>query len=143
MTYKLYFANDAGNDSLKGTLFTSDGTETAKQIFSAGEDIECPSVIAMKDSLDVTAPVEFSSEAEKDAYMDDFLKHMDVSITSSSVSESGRFLVGQAALDSTMPLTHFDYNDLSGKSEVDLTLLLTLSNLAGKRVQDAYKKEKI
>ena len=68
MTYKLYFANDAGNDSLKGTLFTSDGTETAKQIFSAGEDIECPSVIAMKDSLDVTAPVEFSSEAEKDAY---------------------------------------------------------------------------
>ena len=39
-----------------------------------------------------------------------------------------------------MPLTHFDYNDLSGKSEVDLTLLLTLSNLAGKRVQDAYKK---
>ena len=40
MTYKLYFANDAGNDSLKGTLFTSDGTETAKQIFSAGEDIE-------------------------------------------------------------------------------------------------------
>ncbi|GFI59376.1 hypothetical protein IMSAG044_00258 [Lactobacillaceae bacterium] len=140
MTYKLYFANDAGNDSLKGTLFTSDGTETAKQIFNAGEDIECPSVIAMKDSLDVTAPVEFSSEAEKDAYMDDFLKHMDVSITSSSVSESGRFLVGQAALDSTMPLTHFDYNDLSGKSEVDLTLLLTLSNLAGKRVQDAYKK---
>lgn len=140
MTYKLYFANDAGNDSLKGTLFASDGTETAKQIFSAGEDIECPSVIAMKDSLDVTAPVEFSSEAEKDAYMDDFLKHMDVSITSSSVSEAGRFLVGQAALDSTMPLTHFDYNDLSGKSEVDLTLLLTLSNLAGKRVQDAYKK---
>lgn len=44
MTYKLYFANDAGNDSLKGTLFTSDGTETAKQIFNAGEDIECPSV---------------------------------------------------------------------------------------------------
>ena len=76
MTYKLYFANDAGNDSLKGTLFTSDGTETAKQIFSAGEDIECPSVIAMKDSLDVTAPVEFSSEAEKDAYMDDFLMNV-------------------------------------------------------------------
>lgn len=33
MTYKLYFANDAGNDSLKGTLFTSDGYRNCKTNF--------------------------------------------------------------------------------------------------------------
>lgn len=140
MTYKLFFANDAGNDSMKTTLFSNNVSDDLKEIFSSGEDLECPSVIAMKNSLDVTAPIEFSSQEEKDNYMKDFLNHMDVSITSSSVKESGRFLVGQAALNSSLPLTHFDFNDLSGKSEVDLTLLLSLSILAGKRVKDAYTK---
>ena len=65
---------------------------------------------------------------------------MDVSISSNAVSENRRFLVGSNAAASGLPLTSFDLNDLSGKSDVDLTALLTLSLIAGNRVKKAYKK---
>ena len=49
-------------------------------------------------------------------------------------------MVGNNASNSGLPLTSFDLNDLSGKSDVDLTVLLTLSLIAGNRVKKAYEK---
>lgn len=120
------FDNDAGNDSMKTYL--------------DGEYFKMPSVIAFKGPQDSTAPITFESERDKESYMNDFLNHMDVSISSNAVSENRRFLVGSNAAASGLPLTSFDLNDLSGKSDVDLTALLTLSLIAGNRVKKAYKK---
>lgn len=122
----LHFSNDAGNDSMKTYL--------------DGEYFKMPSVIAFKGPQDSTAPITFESEGDKESYMNDFLNHMDVSISSNAVSENRRFLVGSNAAASGLPLTSFDLNDLSGKSDVDLTALLTLSLIAGNRVKKAYKK---
>lgn len=122
----LKFDNDAGNDSMKTYL--------------DGEYFKTPSVIAFKGPQDSTAPVTFDSEEDKEKYMNNFLDHMDVSISSNAVSENRRFLVGSNAAVSGLPLTSFDLNDLSGKSEVDLTVLLTLSLIAGNRVKKAYKQ---
>ena len=123
------FDNDAGNDSMKTYL--------------DGEYFKMPSVIAFKGPQDSTAPITFESEGDKESYMNDFLNHMDVSISSNAVSENRenrRFLVGNSAAASGLPLTSFDLNDLSGKSDVDLTSLLTLSLIAGNRVKKAYKE---
>lgn len=122
----LHFSNDAGNDSMKTYL--------------DDEFFKMPSVIAFKGPQDSTAPITFESEGDKESYMNDFLNHMDVSISSNAVSENRRFLVGSNAAASGLPLTSFDLNDLSGKSDVDLTALLTLSLIAGNRVKKAYKK---
>lgn len=122
----LHFSNDAGNDSMKTYL--------------DDEFFKMPSVIAFKGPQDSTAPITFESERDKESYMNDFLNHMDVSISSNAVSENRRFLVGSNAAASGLPLTSFDLNDLSGKSDVDLTALLTLSLIAGNRVKKAYKK---
>ncbi len=120
------FDNDAGNDSMKTYL--------------DGEYFKMPSVIAFKGPQDSTAPISFENEEDKESYMSNFLNHMDVSISSNAVSENRRFLVGNSAATSGLPLTLFDLNDLSGKSDVDLTALLTLSLIAGNRVKKAYKK---
>lgn len=120
------FDNDAGNDSMKTYL--------------DGEYFKMPSVIAFKGQQDSTAPISFENEEDKESYMSNFLYHMDVSISSNAVSENRRFLVGNSAATSGLPLTSFDLNDLSGKSDVDLTALLTLSLIAGNRVKKAYKK---
>ncbi|MBB1063152.1 ParM/StbA family protein [Limosilactobacillus fastidiosus] len=122
----LHFSNDAGNDSMKTYL--------------DGEPFKMPSVIAFKGPQDSTAPISFENEEDKGKYMNDFLNHMDVSISSNAVSENRRFLVGSNAAASGLHLTSFDLNDLSGKSDVDLTALLTLSLIAGNRVKKAYKK---
>ena len=70
--------------------------------------------------------------------MKDFLNNMDVSVSSNSVKISGRFLVGNAAVDSGLPIRSFDVNDYTGKSKTDLAIILTLSMIAGKKVQEAY-----
>lgn len=120
------FDNDAGNDSMKTYL--------------DGDFFKMPSVIAFKGSQDFTAPVSFESDEDRKNYMENFLDHMDVSISSNAITENRRFLVGNNASNSGLPLTSFDLNDLSGKSDVDLTVLLTLSLIAGNRVKKAYEK---
>lgn len=125
--YTLHFANDAGNDSMKAEL--------------NGEEIKMPSVIAFKNSQNLTAPIKFSGKDEQTKkYMENFLDNMDVTVSSAATQTQERFLVGNAAIDSHLPLTTFDVNDYSGKSESELTPLLTLSLIAGKRVIDAFNK---
>lgn len=104
-----------------------------------GEQVKIPSVIARLQPQNINAPLAFGSQQEQDDYFANFLDHLDISISSSEVRDSGRFLVGPAAVNSQLPLTSFDVNDFGGKSEDDLSLILSLSLIAGKRVADAYR----
>src|SRR5699024_9759755 len=104
-----------------------------------GEEKKFPSVLAIQREQDILAPVEYEDQSEKDVYMKDFLNHMDVTVSSSSVKMQGRYLIGNAAIDSGLQLTSFDINSLSGKAGSDLSLIFTLSLAAGKRVKEAYE----
>lgn len=117
--------NDLGYGSVKALL--------------DGEAIKYPSVLAVQREQDIIAPVEFDNKSEQDAYMKDFLNKMDVTVSSSSVKKQGRFLIGNAAVNSQLPLRKFDINDYSGKSDSDLSLIYTLSMIAGKAVKNSYK----
>lgn len=103
------------------------------------EKVQFPSVMAVERAQDIAAPLRFDNKQQSDSYFEDFINHMDVTISSSAVKQQGRFLIGNAALESRLPLTQFDINDQMGKSQSDLSLILTLSMIAGKRVKDAYE----
>ncbi|MCC4370505.1 ParM/StbA family protein [Limosilactobacillus reuteri] len=118
-------ANDLGYGSIKVSL--------------DGERMVYPSVIAIEREQDILAPVEFGNKSEKDKYMDDFLNRMDVTISSSAVKMQGRFLIGNAAISSGLQPRAFDINALSGKADSDLSLIFTLSMIAGQKVKEAYK----
>lgn len=116
--------NDLGYGSVKALL--------------DGEAIKYPSVLAVQREQDIIAPVEFDNKSEQDVYMENFLNKMDVTVSSSSVKKQGRFLIGNAAVNSQLPLRKFDINDYSGKSDSDLSLIYTLSMIAGKKVKESY-----
>ena len=124
MEYILNVANDLGYGSIKATL--------------NDEKVKMPSVIASEKPQDITEPVSFDDQEQQAAYMKDFINKLDVSVSSSAVTKQGRYLIGQAAVNSNLPLTAFDVNDFAGKSDDDLAMVLTLSLIAGKRVKDAF-----
>lgn len=121
---KMKIANDLGYGYLKITL--------------DGERVKFPSVVAYMRQEDILDPIEFSSKKEENAYMNDLLNHIQVSITSPAIKNTGRIEVGNAAIADQLNLTHFDVFDYSGKSESDLSLIITLSTIAAKAVKDAY-----
>lgn len=122
--YQYKFANDLGYSSMKLSL-----NDTFEHI---------PSVIAIQRSQNYHKPATFDTEVEQDHYFQNLKDHMDISIASPSVDLQGRFLVGQSALDAGLPTRAFDVNDFRGKSETDLSLILTLSRIANQVVTDAY-----
>ena len=106
-------ANDLGYGSVKANV--------------DGENIKFPSVIAAERPQDIQAPMEFDTKQDQDAYMKDFLNNMDVTVSSNAVKTSGRFLVGNAAIDSGLSMRAFDVNDFTGKSETDLAIKYEVS----------------
>lgn len=117
-------ANDLGYGSLKASI--------------NGKDYVIPSVIAQESVQNIPAAVEFDNKQSMDNYMANFLDLMDVSVSSSIVKQQGRYLIGKAAIKSGLQTQTFDINDYSGKSESDLSAILSLSLIAGQRVQTAY-----
>lgn len=117
-------ANDLGYGSVKASI--------------NDKEYQFPSVIALESEQNIPAPVEFDDMTNKDFYMQHFTDHMDVTVSSSAVKSQGRFLVGNAAIQSGLPTQTFDINDYSGKSESDLAIILSLSLIAGNRVEQAY-----
>ena len=104
------------------------------EINNNGERIKIPSVITKKQTYMAPNPDKITDE-----YMDDFLNRMDVSVNSSSVQRTGRFLVGQAASKGASRTQTFNIYSGKGKSDDDLSVILTLSMIAGSRVKEAYK----
>ena len=99
-----------------------------------GEQVKIPSVIATKQSYMAPNPDTIS-----DKYMENFLDNMDVSISSSSVNRTGRFLIGRAASKAASRTQTFNIYSGKGKSDDDLSVILTLSMIAGQRVKLAYE----
>lgn len=122
---KLNVANDLGYGSVKAKVEDT--------------NIHFPSVIAIQRGQDLNKPVEFNSNQEKLTYLEGMINHMDVTISSSAVKTQGRFLVGNAAIKSSLPLKAFDVNDFTGKSDNDLAIILTLSMIAAQRISLAVK----
>ena len=117
---KMNVANDLGYGSVKAKVNDT--------------KIHFPSVLALQREQDIAKPVEFDSEKEKLSYLSDMINHMDVTVSSSAVKTQGRFLLGTAAVKSSLPMRAFDVNDFTGKSDNDLSIILTLGMIAAQRV---------
>lgn len=124
--------NDTGNSTCKVSFENQNG---------GFDRIIIPSVIAKKGTSDNLEPISAEGNALK-AYLDGLLDNLDVSIDSSSLEDSGRYLIGNAAVTSGMKKTDFDVNDPKGKSDQDLTVILNLALIAGRAVQDFYRENK-
>lgn len=120
-------ANDLGYGSVKAII--------------DGEKISFPSAIVLQRKQDLFDPIKFDDEDQEEEYMSHFLDHMDITVSSNAVKTQGRFLVGKAARDSKLPLKTFDVNDMSGKSESDLAIIITLGMLAAKKVKEAWEND--
>lgn len=114
---KLNFSNDLGYGSIKGRI--------------NGKLIKVPSIISMERPEDISDPITFDNKTDEDSYLKNYLNHMDVSVQSSSINKAGRYLVGQNANNSREEPQAFDVNNMAGKSDSDLSVILTLSTVAG------------
>lgn len=117
---KMNVANDLGYGSVKAKVNDT--------------KIHFPSVLALQREQDIAKPVEFDSEKEKLSYLSDMINHMDITVSSSAVKTQGRFLLGTVAVKSSLPMRAFDVNDFTGKSDNDLSIILTLGMIAAQRV---------
>ncbi len=117
---KMNVANDLGYGSVKAKVNDT--------------KIHFPSVLALQREQDIAKPVEFDSEKEKLSYLSDMINHIDITVSSSAVKTQGRFLLGTAAVKSSLPMRAFDVNDFTGKSDNDLSIILTLGMIAAQRV---------
>lgn len=124
---KMNVANDLGYGSVKAKVNDT--------------KIHFPSVLALQHEQDIAKPVEFDSEKEKLSYLSDMINHMDVTVSSSAVKTQGRFLLGTAAIKSSLPMRAFDVNDFTGKSDNDLSIILTLGMIAAQRVALAVEND--
>lgn len=119
------FADDLGNGSLKGII--------------NGDEIKIPSNIAPERPQDIHDPIQFSNKRSMNAYLEHYLDHMDVSVDSPTVKTKGRFLAGSNAVLSDLNTEGFDVSDYSGKATTDLAVIITLSTIASKAVENQYK----
>ena len=124
---KINVANDLGYGSVKAKVNDT--------------KIHFPSVLALQREQDIAKPVEFDSEKEKLSYLSDMINHMDITVSSSAVKTQGRFLLGTAAVKSSLPMRAFDVNDFTGKSDNDLSIILTLGMIAAQRVASAVEND--
>ncbi len=96
------------------------------------EYIQQPSVVA--EIHQVTGdPISDPTESQIKQTVGSLLDNMDVTI------DNKRYLVGISASNSTLPRKAFDVNSGFGKSETELSLILPLSLIAAKKVQEAYE----
>lgn len=128
MTETIWVSTDLGNDSSKTNF------DFNKQ------NVVIPSVIGDADTN--LEKVTFDTKSAEKAYMKNFLREAIFSVASPVVQTSGRFYLGQAAIDNNRLGRRFDINNFSGKSQDDLSLLLALGSIAAYGVQKAYNEHK-
>ncbi|WP_298491128.1 ParM/StbA family protein [uncultured Lactobacillus sp.] len=116
-------ANDLGYGAVKASI-----NEVDNQV------ILQPSVVAEVQQI-TSDPIDSSNDNAVKSTIENLFKNMDVTI------DKKRYLVGLAASNSTLPRQSFDINSSEGKSRTNLAMLLPLSLIAAKRIQEAYKAE--
>lgn len=70
--------------------------------------------------------------------MNRFTKNMDVTIYSDSLNRQGRYLVGEAAVDSTMAKEEYNVNSMEGKATSDIGLINILTLIAYSSVKKYF-----
>ena len=98
-----------------------------------GEFIKQPSVVALVEQAE-SDPVNHKNSTDVKNVMDNIFGKMDV------VIDKKRYLVGEAAQNSTLDRTIFDTDSGKGKARTDLSRIITLSMIATKAVKEAYDK---
>lgn len=111
------------------------GNDSIKEQINSNSTLVLPSVIAKADDL---RKVTFNTKDEEKDYFSHFEDHIDVSVSSPAVKDSGRYYIGNRAVESGNYGIRFDVNDFTGKADSDLSLILLLSNIAAQAVKDAY-----
>ncbi|MCR1904237.1 ParM/StbA family protein [Lactobacillus taiwanensis] len=99
-----------------------------------GQYIKEPSVVAEVQQI-TNDPINSSNEAEVERTISSLLDNLDVTV------DKKRYLVGAAASNSTLPRQQFDINSGRGKANTDLAMILPLSIIAAKKIQEAYNNE--
>lgn len=125
-TVNINMANDLGYGSVK-TLINN-------------HTYLIPSVNAVLRNQDKIQPIRFEKNTDLADYMETFMDHLDVSIQSQQVQERGQMFVGQAAINSRLSLDNFNVNNMQGKSQTDLAMILTLSIIAGEALKEEFQK---
>ena len=93
-----------------------------------------PSVIAEVSQV-TSDPINHENEAAVENTVENLLDNMDVTIGKK------RYLVGNAASNSTLPRNGFDINSGKGKANTDLSLILPLSFIAARKIQQVYEAD--
>lgn len=118
-------ANDLGYSSIKADI--------------DGEFIYEPSVVAEIQSFQAPSIEDFDKSASTEKYMEDFMKHIDVSIASGSINMPGRFFVGDSAVNAGLITRGMNVYANTDKSETDMPVFVTLATIAAKAVKSAYE----
>ncbi len=118
---------DIGNGCVKGTIGSNAGGET---------DIDIQSVAAKNytDTIDeMRTPL-----SEVESKINDIFNYLDATFESPCLDETGRYFMGQHAMESGNYQLIFEVGDGRQKSEQPLSFILTLGSIAGKALQDAW-----
>ena len=148
MTELYATANDLGYSSMKTSIYNINKLKNVKDkpselIATFINNFEkMPSIIVTQRPQDYNKPMVFDNTQQQNEYFNDLQQHLDVTITSPAVKKQGRFLIGTRAIKSGLNTRGFDVNDYTGKSESDLSVILTLSRIAAEVVKDAYNEKK-
>lgn len=122
---KLISGLDIGNGYVKGSIFGTDLT-----------NVDIPSGVAY-----VTRTHDLKTEAsEIGNVIDDIYNQMDLSFSSPLIDDNNRRIFGRRGLQSGMAVEEFDVYSHISKAKQPLSAMLTLGCLAGKVVQDYWKK---
>lgn len=125
--YRQIAGLDIGNGGVKGGIESN--------VVAGQTDIDIQSVAIKKK----TKPGEIRHEkSEYDSVMADIFNNLDATFDTPCLEEPGRYLFGNAALNSGKHQILFEIGNNARKSEQELSPVLTLGCIAGKALQDAY-----
>lgn len=121
---KIMFANDLGYGSVKASI--------------NNEQILVPSLSSIVKGQDVETPLPFNEKNLKE-FADSIYDNMNVTVESPSIESDKQLFVGSAATKNRSRLKHMDLNSETGKAQDDLSIILTLSIIAAKRIKMAIE----
>lgn len=128
MKYNQVAGLDIGNGCVKGQIRSNMSKDDAC--------IDIQSVAVQKRTVDGEIRHDMS---DADAIIGNIYNHMDATYESPCLEETGRYIIGNAAIISGNFQIMFDLGENERKSEQELSPILTLGCIAGKALQDAWQ----
>lgn len=119
---------DIGNGCVKGIINSNAGGET---------EIDIQSVAAKNYRANIGEIRTPLSEVE--SKISDIFNYLDATYESPCIDETGRYFIGEHAMETGSHPLIFDVGNEQRKSEQSLSFILTLGCIAGKALQDAFR----